>query len=244
MRSRARPGRWTTCASCRSSSTRQRNPRSSPGSPSEVNDTLGHGAGDQLIISTAALVKGSVRGTDVVARLGGDEFAILLTDADRASAEVVAQSIVDRIRDYTATLDGVRRRVTASMGVVTIHPATENASDVLALADMTMYDAKDAGRDQVVVLDETTYRQPRSGARLQWKGRIERALENDDFALHLQPILDLRTGGVHSAEVLLRLHGTDELVLPSRFLYIAEHSGLVPAVDRWVIEHSVALLPG
>ncbi|MEO5851980.1 MAG: EAL domain-containing protein [Nocardioides sp.] len=208
----------------------------------EVNDTLGHGAGDQLIISTAAIVKGGVRSTDVVARLGGDEFAILLTDADRATATKVAQSIVDRIREHTATLDGVRRRVTASLGVVTIQTATEQAADILALADMTMYDAKDAGRNGIVVLDETVHRQPRSGARLQWKGRLERALEEDSFALHLQPILDLHTGRVQSAEVLLRLQDTDEIVLPARFLYIAERAGLMPAVDTWVIEHSVALL--
>jgi diguanylate cyclase (GGDEF)-like protein/PAS domain S-box-containing protein len=208
----------------------------------DVNDTLGHGAGDQLIISTAALLQAGVRGTDVVARLGGDEFAILLTDADRASAQVVAQSIVDRIREHTATLDGTRRRVTASMGVVTIQAASEHAADILALADMTMYDAKDAGRNRIVVLDEHTHRQPRSGARLQWTGRIERALENDDFALHLQPILDLRTDTIRSAEVLLRLHDTDEYVLPSRFLYVAERAGLVPSLDTWVIKHSVAML--
>ena len=208
----------------------------------EVNDTLGHGAGDQLIISAAKLLRGGVRSTDIVARLGGDEFAILLPDADRAEAEGAARMVVERIREFTATLEGTRRRVTASVGVVTMKAAQEHTTDLLALADMTMYDAKDAGRDGYVVLDETTFRQPRTGARLEWRGRIEHALANDDFALHLQPILDLSTGAVRSAEVLLRLADSDELVLPSRFLYIAERAGLAPELDSWVVERSVAML--
>ena len=208
----------------------------------EVNDTLGHGAGDQLIISTAALLAAGVRSTDVVARLGGDEFAILLTDGDRDAAETVARSVVERVREYTATLDGTRRRVTASVGVVTLQAAREHAADLLALADMTMYDAKDAGRDRYIVLEEETQRQPRLGARLEWKGRIEHALENEGFALHLQPILNLHTNVVESAEVLIRLHDDDELVLPSTFLHIAERSGLMPRVDAWVLSRSVAML--
>ena len=208
----------------------------------EVNDTLGHGAGDQLIISTAALLKSGVRSTDVVARLGGDEFAVLLTEGDRAAAETVASSIVDRIREYTATLDGTRRRVTASVGVVTLQAAREHAVDLLALADMTMYDAKDAGRDGYVVLEEESPRQPRLGARLEWKGRIEQALENEGFTLHLQPILNLQTNAVESAEVLIRLQDSDELVMPSTFLYIAERSGLMPRLDSWVVSRSVEML--
>ncbi len=208
----------------------------------EVNDTLGHGAGDQLIISTAALLQRGVRGTDVVARLGGDEFAILLTEADRLGAEAVAKSIVNRVREFTATLDGTRHRVTASVGVVTMKAAREQSADVLALADMTMYDAKDAGRDGYVVLDEANHRPPRTGARLQWKGRIERALENDDFELYLQPILDLHTNTIQSAEVLLRLCDAEEMVLPGRFLYIAERAGLAPSVDQWVVAQSVEML--
>jgi len=208
----------------------------------EVNDTLGHGAGDELIVSVAALLRRDLRASDVVARLGGDEFAILLTEADRASAETVAATIVERIQNHTATLDGTRRRVTASIGVVPVGVATGQSLDLLALADMTMYDAKEAGRNRYVSLGEGANSQPRSGARLQWKGRLEQALEDDNFALHLQPILDLRTGQVASAEALVRLDDSDVPVLPSRFLYIAERTGLVTAVDAWVVEHSIAML--
>lgn len=208
----------------------------------QVNDTLGHEAGDQLIVSTAGLLRRGVRSTDVVARLGGDEFAVLLTEVDQASAEKVAQAIVDRVRDYTATLDGVRRRVTVSVGVVTFQAAQRHSMDVFALADMTMYDAKDAGRGRYAVLEEGSSAPPRTGARLQWQARIEQALETDGFALLYQPIQDLHTGEVAAAEVLLRLADGDHLVPPSRFLYIAERAGLMPEIDAWVVRHSVARL--
>jgi len=208
----------------------------------EVNDILGHPAGDQLLISTANLLECGLRSNDLVARLGGDEFAVLLTEGDRAEAEAVARSIVDNVREHTATLEGTRRRVTASVGAVTLRAASGHADDVLALADMTMYDAKDAGRNQYALLDEDSARPPRSAARMQWASRIERALENDDFVLYLQPIECLSTGAVHSAEALIRLQDHDELVPPSRFLYVAERAGLIPAVDQWVVEHGVEML--
>jgi diguanylate cyclase (GGDEF)-like protein/PAS domain S-box-containing protein len=208
----------------------------------EVNDTLGHGAGDELIVSVAALLRSSFRGTDLVARLGGDEFAILLPDSDRAAAQVVAERLVRGIEAHAATLDGVRRRVTASVGVITFAAAQWQDADPMALADMLMYDAKEAGRNGFALLDESGERLPRVGARLAWRTRLERALEEDLFTLHLQPILDLRRGRIGSAEALVRLVDEDEPVSPGRFVYIAERHGLAPALDAWVIRHSVELL--
>ena len=186
----------------------------------QVNDSLGHNAGDQLLVTIGGLLRRSVRDTDVVARLGGDEFAVLLTDGDQAGAERVGRTIVDRVREHAATLDGVRRRVTASVGAVTFQAASEHATDILALADMTMYDAKEAGRNQVAVLPEGDMRPPKFSARLQWQSRIEEALEHDRFELHLQPIMNLAQRPDHlgrgaapaarrgraGAPVALRLH--------------------------------------
>jgi diguanylate cyclase (GGDEF)-like protein len=208
----------------------------------QVNDTLGHAVGDELLASVAGLLRQRVRSTDVVARLGGDEFAVLLTQGDQQGAETVARSVVRMIAGHTSGLDRARRRVTASVGVVTFRAARERDVDVLALADMTMYDAKEAGRNQIAVLDEISAQPPRTGARWQWESRIEEAVENDHFVLHLQPILDLRRQEVGAAEVLLRLRDGDQLVTPSRFLDIAERAGLVPVIDAWVVRHSVALL--
>ncbi|TGN63010.1 EAL domain-containing protein [Nocardioides eburneiflavus] len=208
----------------------------------QVNDSLGHNAGDELLVNIAGLLRRSIRSTDVVARLGGDEFAIMITDGDQMAAERVADLVVERIAAHASTLDGVARRVTASVGAVTFQAASEHAADILALADMTMYDAKEAGRNQVAVLPEGDTRGPRAAARLQWQSRIEDALEHDRFELHLQPIMDISDGRITSAEVLLRLREEDELVPPSRFVYIAERVGLMPMVDAWVVEHSVELL--
>jgi diguanylate cyclase (GGDEF)-like protein/PAS domain S-box-containing protein len=208
----------------------------------QVNDSLGHNAGDELLVNIAGLLRRSIRGTDVVARLGGDEFAILLTDGDQAAAQRVADLVVERIGAHAATLDGVARRVTASVGVVTFLAASEHSADILALADMTMYDAKEAGRNQVALLPEGDTRGPRAAARLQWQSRIEEALEHDRFELHLQPIMDISNGRITSAEVLLRLRDDDELVPPSRFVYIAERVGLMPLVDAWVVDKSLELL--
>ncbi|MGG5257264.1 bifunctional diguanylate cyclase/phosphodiesterase [Phycicoccus avicenniae] len=207
----------------------------------DVNDTLGHAAGDQLIVSTANVLRGAVASSDLVARLGGDEFAVLLPDADRESAEVVAADIVDRVRAHTSTLDGVNRRVTASVGVVSFADAAGQDADILALADMLMYDAKDDGRNRYVLLGEST-RQPRSGARLAWRSRLENAIENDLFQLYLQPIIDVRTNRVSGAEALLRLVDEGEPVSPGRFVYIAERTGLAPAMDAWVVRHGIEML--
>lgn len=129
------------------------------------------------------------------------------------------------MRANSRTLEGVSRRVTASIGVVTFAAAAERSEDVLALADMLMYDAKDAGRDGFAVLDDSRAVQPRSGARMEWKARIEAALENDAFELYLQPLLHLGSGRVAGAEALIRLVDRDVPVSPGAFIGVAERAG-------------------
>ncbi len=123
----------------------------------EVNDTLGHGAGDQLIVSVAGLLEQRMRKSDLVARLGGDEFVILLSEADRRAAQSVAADIVALVRDSTRFVDGSRPdNVTASVGVVIIDRAGISASELVSTADLTMYDAKESGRDQFVCATSST----------------------------------------------------------------------------------------
>lgn len=208
----------------------------------EVNDTRGHDAGDELIVSVAALLRGSLRETDLVARLGGDEFAIILPDADRSGAGQVADSIVERVRDNSKTQEGVNRRVTASIGVVTFAAAAGRPEDILALADMLMYDAKEAGRDRFAVLDDSQGVQPRTFARMEWKSRIEHALENDLFELYLQPVLHLDSGRITGAEALIRLVDREVPVSPGAFIGVAERAGLAPAIDAWVARHASEML--
>lgn len=208
----------------------------------DVNDTLGHNAGDEVIVTVAQLLKRSMRTSDLVARIGGDEFAVLLPRSDHDDAAMVAGRIVRSIEEWSSTLDGVHRRVRASAGVVTFAAAEKLDAEPFALADMMMYDAKDAGRNQIAVLDDTNTRQPRTGARMAWRSRIERALENNDFELYLQPILHLESNEVFTAEALLRLTDTAEPVLPGRFMYIVEKAGMAADVDAWVIKHATEML--
>lgn len=125
---------------------------------------------------------------------------------------------------------------------MTFDAAGAHDGDVLALADMLMYDAKDAGRDGYVLLTSAEHRHPRLGARMEWRDRIEHALEHDLFEVHLQPILDVAREEVTRAEALVRLRDGDDLVLPGTFVYIAELTGLAPALDSWVLRHSIEIL--
>lgn len=210
----------------------------------EVNDTLGHGAGDQLIISIATILRRRLRTSDVIARLGGDEFAILLPASDRAATEVVAANLLELVRNTVCVLDGSRpRNVTASLGAVLIRDTTASAAELLATADMTMYDAKDAGRDQYAVYDPAEYPKPRSSARIAWASRIEDALANALFRVHAQPVLETTTRTITGAELLIRMVDDDgKLIMPGQFLYVAERSNLIIKIDQFMIEQAIIIL--
>lgn len=212
----------------------------------EVNDVLGHSAGDTLLKEVAQLLTATVRSTDVVGRLGGDEFAILLTETDQLGAEVVAGKIVSTIAENFAGSVTGRRSVTASLGGATFAGAQAFGTDPMALADMMLYDAKDLGRNTAAVFDPATGLRPRTGARMEMKMRLEDAICNDRLVLHLQPILDTRSGQVRGAEALVRMvdpDAPDRLIMPAEFVGIAETTGLGTRLDQWVIRNGVALLP-
>ncbi|WP_205696057.1 PAS domain S-box protein [Conexibacter sp. SYSU D00693] len=209
-----------------------------------INDTLGHNAGDELIVSVADLLRHRLRETDVVARLGGDEFAVLLPEADRGGAETVATTIVEEIRRHATVLNGERpRRVTCSLGVAFFEEGLAAGEEVLVNADLAMYDAKEAGRDQFAIFASDRFAEPRMKARVAWVERIRDALEDDRFVLEAQPIKDLHSGDVAQYELLLRMldeHG--EVVPPGAFLYVAERYDLIQDIDRWVASRAIELL--
>ncbi len=209
-----------------------------------VNDTLGHNAGDELIVSVADVLRARLRETDVVARLGGDEFAILLPEADLPDAELVAASLVGEIRRHATVLNGDRpRRVTASLGVALFEPPLHAGEEVLVNADLAMYDAKEAGRDRHAVFATERYAEPRMKSRVAWVERIHAALEDDRFVLEAQPIRDLHTGEITQCELLLRmLDGEGGTVPPGAFLYVAERYDLIQDIDRWVASRAIELL--
>ncbi len=205
-----------------------------------VNDTLGHGAGDELIKSVARLLSRRLRGSDVIARLGGDEFAVLLRPTDAETANRVAIDLLAEIRHHTVAVGGQRVSMTASIGVALLEDGATDAGQLLADADLAMYEAKRAGRDGVSVYSPERAREARVEARYTWAERLRWALEEDGFELYAQPIRELSTGKITRHEVLLRMPGEDgELLTPSAFMPTAERLGLILAIDRWVVSRAI-----
>ncbi|MGO9750114.1 MAG: PAS domain S-box protein [Solirubrobacteraceae bacterium] len=209
-----------------------------------VNDTLGHSAGDELIVAVAGLLARRLRASDMIARLGGDEFAILLPEADEAAAQQVAAKIVKDIRENTILLDGRKPgRVTASVGVTLFHQGSGGAEEALVNADLAMYDAKEAGRDQAQLYAADRHDQSKMKTRLEWIERIRTAIQEDRFVFHAQPIADLRTGVVCQYELLLRMREENgKIIVPGAFLHIAERYDLVQELDRWVTGKAIEIL--
>jgi EAL domain-containing protein (putative c-di-GMP-specific phosphodiesterase class I) len=182
-----------------------------------------------------------IRETDVLARLGGDEFGIILSQVDAQQAEVVAEGIVKALRRQTAMLADHQIPVTASVGVALFDGRTD--IEILAAADLAMYEAKEAGRDRFAVYRPLSDTPPRVSSRLAEAERIQRALAHDQLELLCQPILDLATNEVSQYELLLRLRTDDgRLLPPSAFLYVAERFGTIVAIDSWVVRQAVALI--
>jgi diguanylate cyclase (GGDEF)-like protein/PAS domain S-box-containing protein len=212
-----------------------------------VNDTLGHSAGDELIIDVAGALRDRLRESDVLARLGGDEFAVLLPQVDPEGAKLVADDLVRTVREVRVRRpDGRQRSVTTSIGVapiLTIETST-TVDDLLVMADVAMYEAKEAGSDRAAVhRAEEAGEEPRVMARLTWADRIRTALEEDRFVLHAQPIVDLGSGEACQHELLLRMVDEDgEVVPPGVFLHVAERVDLMPEIDRWVVQHAIELI--
>lgn len=199
-----------------------------------VNDSLGHHAGDQVLIAVAERLVDLVRPTDLVARFGGDEFVVLcesIVDAD----QIVA--LADRIRREVAggvDLDGERVHVSVSVGVV-IGDLDSSPEALLRDADAAMYAAKSGGRDRALVFDETMHRA--AVERLSVETGLRRALERDEFRLYFQPIVDVTSGAVVGVEALVRWqHPERGLLEPADFLGVAEESGLLRDLGTWILE--------
>jgi diguanylate cyclase (GGDEF)-like protein/PAS domain S-box-containing protein len=208
----------------------------------DVNDTFGHRAGDDVLKGVAGLLRQRLRSTDVVARVGGDEFAVLLTQTDPDHVQIVADEVVKALGRETAVLADQSIRITASVGVAMFDGLSD--VEVLAYADLAMYEAKETGRNRFEMYRPLKDGRERGSARLAEAERIRHALEEERLILYCQPILDLRTNEICQYELLLRLPDEQggEPLPPSAFLYRAERSGLIQAIDGWVIRKAIALI--
>ncbi len=208
----------------------------------DVNDTFGHRAGDDVLKGVAGLLRQRLRQTDIIARVGGDEFAVLLTQTDADEVQLVADDVVKALGREMAMLADQSIRITASVGVAMFDGLTD--VEALAYADVAMYEAKETGRNRFEMYRPRERGRERVSARLAEAEQIRIALEEDRLILFCQPILDLATNEICQYELLLRLPDEehDEPLTPSAFLYRAERSGLIQAIDAWVVRKAIALI--
>ena len=204
----------------------------------EINDTLGHSAGDLLLQQVAERLSDSTRSGDLVVRLGGDEFAVLLRDL--RAADDATKVAVDLLRSLSAPMvfEGLKLSVEGSIGVACYPEDGGDVEELLRRADIALYQAK-GSRGSV-----QRYRSDRddsSSDRLQLVTELGAALENDELILHFQPQIDIRTGDVRGCEALVRWqHPQRGLLPPVEFVEVAEHSGLVRAFTLHILDRAVA----
>jgi diguanylate cyclase (GGDEF)-like protein len=204
-----------------------------------INDSLGHEIGDQLLQSVAQNLSACVRGSDTVSRLGGDEFVVLVTEDKYAEDAAVT---ADKILAALAAPHSIAQQalhVTTSIGI-SVYPADgQDAETMIKNADTAMYQAKEKGRNNYQFFKSDM--NIRAVERQVIEANLRRALERQEFVLHYQPKVNIDTGTITGAEVLLRwLHPVWGMMLPDRFVPIAEDCGLIVPIGRWVLREACA----
>lgn len=203
-----------------------------------VNDSLGHTVGDQVLVEIAQRAAGSLRASDTVARLGGDEFAILLEDTDLAAAQGVATNLLEAI-SAPMTVEGRELTIRASIGLAGDADGGSTSEEMLRNADVAMYLAKDRGKGTTAVYQPQLHAE--AIERLQLRAELQRAIKQDELVLHYQPTVELRTGRVSGFEALVRWnHPSRGLLPPGEFIPVAEQSGLIRPLGSWVLRAACA----
>jgi diguanylate cyclase (GGDEF)-like protein/PAS domain S-box-containing protein len=202
-----------------------------------VNDSLGHGAGDRLLLEIARRLENELVHEVMIARYGGDEFTVLPDGpCDHRRAIAIANRILSLFEE-PFEIGGQQVFSAASLGIVLGRPDYESPDQVLRDADTAMYRAKAAGKSGYVVFDEAMHAEARG--RLQMETDFRLAFERDQFVLHYQPIVSLETGILVGAEALVRWrHPTRGLIAPEEFLPVAEETGLITDMDTWVLREA------
>ena len=208
-----------------------------------VNDTCGHGAGDEMLKQLAGVLQNEIRKEDLVARLGGDEFGVLLHDCDRNQAQHLAERVRVALHEMHFKWEDKIFDVSGSIGLVMINRMSGSLPELMSAADLACYAAKDSGRDMVHVYHVDDAEIAEKFRQMQWLPRIREALNNNEFELAIQPVASLKEGisPLIIYEFLLRWPQRDgSLISPALFIPSAERYDLMRELDGWVIENALS----
>lgn len=204
----------------------------------EVNDTLGHDVGDELLKNTAHRISSCVRTSDTVARLGGDEFTVILPElSDSSNIEDVTQKIMHKLEEEYHLGDEIIH-ISGSIGITLYPNDASNIETLIKNADQAMYAAKKKGRNRFSYFTQSL--QDAAQNRLRLTSDLRSALSENQFEIYYQPIIDLQTGYIAKAEALLRWHHPARgMVSPREFIHLAEETGIINDISDWVFTRSV-----
>src|SRR5581483_10710748 len=210
-----------------------------------VNDTCGHAAGDQLMRQVSALLQRRLREGDTLARLGGDEFGVLLENCPADHALRIADELRQAVGDFHFAWENRSLNIGVSVGVVNIEDGLFTLADVMSAADAACYMAKEKGRNRVQVYHRGDTELSIRHGEMEWVARLQKALDEDRFALYAQDIVEVnapRGGSVHCELLVRMIDERGDTVPPGAFIPAAERYNLMPVIDRWVIRTAFATL--
>lgn len=207
-----------------------------------VNDTCGHPAGDDLLRQVSVIFSQSLKKDGFAARIGGDEFTIILENYTLKQASEFAQLLLRNLAEFRFTWMDKIFVIGGSIGIIKISPKIESINEILSMADMACYAAKEAGRNRYHIYIEDDSQMSFRMEEMQWLSKLNESLELDQFTLFKQPIVSVpyeKETSVQFYEFLLRLKTTNgKLIMPDIFLRAAERYNLMPSIDRWVVENA------
>lgn len=210
-----------------------------------INDTFGHLAGDTVLVRTAGVISSIVRHIEMFARLGGDEFAILSHLQPNDDLSILPARIVTSISSTPLHFRETNIRLTTSVGVAVFPEHGETAEDLVSHADTAMYQAKNQGKNTWAIYDPQRDSSETMINQMTWYNRIAQALEQNLFIIHFQGVYETTQNTLTHLEILIRMRDVNEpehLIMPGQFIPIAEKSGQIVNIDRWVIKRSIELL--
>jgi len=209
-----------------------------------VNDTMGHLAGDQLLVEVTDMLGRRTRKSDLLARLGGDEFALLIYGTSEEQVAAAAESYRKLLADYVFKYDGKIVNIGCSIGVTLFGQEPQIKEDILVQADIACHIAKRNGRNRIhIYKSDDKENMAAMSEDMGWAARIKNAIAQNQFIIACQPIIDVKTKKLSRQEVLLRLRSDDgSIIHPSGFLPSAERFGLMRSIDKWVIQNAIEIL--